>query len=86
MSDILASHHTCRQKSHSFPAAVSARPAVGEENGRFRVSNVKRLFTVQIVAGRGYPYDVSRDGQRFLVVAFLWSDDYAAHPGGRLVG
>ena len=29
---------------------------------------VRRLFSIPMVAGRGYPYDVSREGQRFLVV------------------
>ena len=43
--------------------------AVGEESGRFQVSSVKRLFSAQMISGRGYPYDVSRDGKRFLVVA-----------------
>ena len=42
---------------------------VGEEVSRFRVTSVQRLFSMQMVAGRGYPYDVSPDGKRFLVVA-----------------
>ena len=46
-----------------FAAAVSA------EGATFRVSDVQPLFTRQMVAGRGYTYDVTADGRRFLVVA-----------------
>ena len=46
-----------------FAAAVSA------EGATFRVSDVQQLFSRQMVAGRGYPYDVTADGRRFLVVA-----------------
>ena len=45
-----------------FSASVSV------ERGTFQAMGVRRLFSVPMVAGRGYPYDVSRDGQRFLVV------------------
>lgn len=37
------------------------------ERGAFQSMGVRRLFSVPMVAGRGYPYDVSRHG-RFLVV------------------
>ena len=46
-----------------FAAAVSA------EGATFRVSDVQPLFSRQMVAGRGSPYDVTADGRRFLVVA-----------------
>ena len=46
-----------------FAASVSA------EGATFRVSDVQPLFSRQMVAGRGYPYDVTADGRRFLVVA-----------------
>ena len=46
-----------------FAAAVSAQ---GES---IHVLSVDRLFSATMVAGRGYPYDVSPDGERFLVVA-----------------
>jgi eukaryotic-like serine/threonine-protein kinase len=49
--------------SNLFAAAVSA------EGATFRVSDAQRLFSRQMVAGRGYPYDVTADGRRFLVVA-----------------
>ena len=54
-----------------FAAAVSA------EGATFRVSDVQQLFSRQMVAGRGYPYDVTADGRRFLVVA---SSGAAASP------
>ena len=34
----------------------------------FQVTKVQSLFTTQAVAGVGYPYDVSADGNRFLFV------------------
>ena len=49
--------------SKLFAAAVNA------EGATFRVSDVQELFTRQMVAGRGYTYDVTADGRRFLVVA-----------------
>ena len=39
--------------------------ASGED---FEVTKVQSLFTTQAVAGVGYPYDVSADGNRFLFV------------------
>lgn len=42
--------------------------AVRTHGAAFRVSSVQRLFSAPMVAGRGYPYDVSRNGSRFLVV------------------
>ena len=43
--------------------------AVSDKGAPFRVSMVQKLFSLPMVAGRGFPYDVTRDGQRFLVVA-----------------
>jgi Tol biopolymer transport system component len=42
--------------------------AVGQEAGSIRVLRRDRLFTVPMLLGRGWPYDVSRDG-RFLAIA-----------------
>jgi hypothetical protein len=42
--------------------------AVGEDAGSIRVLRRDRLFTVPMLVGRGWPYDVSRDG-RFLAIA-----------------
>jgi hypothetical protein len=36
-------------------------------NGRLEVGKVQKLFD-GVVMGRGYTYDVSADGQKFLVV------------------
>jgi eukaryotic-like serine/threonine-protein kinase len=49
-------HHTL------FAAEVIAN---GDD---FQVTKVQSLFTTQAVAGVGYPYDVSADGNRFLFV------------------
>ena len=42
--------------------------AVGEEAGSFRIFRRDRLFSVQMLLGRGWPYDVAPDGKRFLAV------------------
>jgi hypothetical protein len=42
--------------------------AVATQGGTLRVSRRDRLFRAPRVAGRGYPYDASEDGNRFLVV------------------
>jgi len=39
--------------------------------------NIQELFSHPMAARQGYPYDVTRDGQRFLVVA---SSGAAASP------
>jgi Tol biopolymer transport system component len=49
-------------------SALSVAAVSGKVNG-FRVTSTQRLFTASMVAGRGFPYDVSNDGQRFLVIA-----------------
>ena len=41
---------------------------VSEEGGGFRASKPNRLFSTQMLYGRGYPFDVASDG-RFLAVA-----------------
>ncbi len=43
--------------------------AVNAQGESIHVSSVDRLFSATMVAGRGYPYDASPDGERFLVVA-----------------
>ena len=42
---------------------------MSDKGAPFRDSMVQKLFSLPMVAGRGFPYDVTRDGQRFLVVA-----------------
>ena len=41
---------------------------VSEKDGVLHPSKPERLFTTQMLLGRGFPYDVSHDGQRFLAV------------------
>jgi Tol biopolymer transport system component len=41
---------------------------VSDTATQFRVTMVRGLFSLPMVAGRGFTYDVTRDGQRFLVV------------------
>lgn len=42
---------------------------VNDQGALFEVGDVRPLFTIPVTAGR-FPYDVSADGQRFLVNTF----------------
>ena len=42
--------------------------AVSTAGGTVQITRRDRLFAAPMVVGRGYPYDVSEDGKRFLVV------------------
>jgi hypothetical protein len=42
--------------------------AVSTRGSTLHVSRRERVLSAPMVAGRGYPYDVSKDGERFLVV------------------
>jgi len=41
---------------------------VAETGDTLEVSKVTRLFSAPVPTGNGYPYDVSADGQRFLMI------------------
>ncbi len=51
-------------QDHSTLFAVS----VSTQGGAVQITRRDRLFSAPMVVGRGYPYDVSEDGKRFLVV------------------
>jgi hypothetical protein len=49
------------------PGLVVMAPAVNGRGSTFETGAVTELFTVRTITGNGYPYDVSPDGQRFLI-------------------
>jgi eukaryotic-like serine/threonine-protein kinase len=67
-----------RDGTEIFYVAPDNRMMVAAANGKggtFEVSAVKPLFETHAITGRGYSYDVSADGQKFLI-------NSAAHQNG----
>jgi hypothetical protein len=57
-----------RELFYRAPDGKLMAAAIGSQGSAFEVGEVKPLFDINRArADRGYPYDVSADGQRFLV-------------------